>query len=312
MIMAWTAGDVSLRFALSDLTLFSYRMRLLRRRAGRNEPPLRASELTALAPLLQPDVAGAVVWSQPVAEDLPTLTRNRDRVFYVPRQYEHFYVDLTLGLDKYLQTFSARSRSTLKRKLRKFAEFSGGRCDWRSYRTSTEIAEFYALARELSSLTYQERLLGAGLPATAEYLEQIKDMGDHGEIIGYLLFHRGRPVSYLLCPIESGQSLMYAYVGFDPAYRLYSPGTVLLWLMLESLQHNGRYQIFDFTEGEAEHKRLFSTNSYRSADIFIFRRKFTVSLVVEAHRMICRLSELLGRLAARIGLKRHIKRWLRG
>ncbi len=310
--MAWTAGDVSLRFALSDVILCSYRMRLLRRRASRCEPPLRASELMALAPLLQPDVAGAVVWSQPVAEHMPALSRDRNCMFYVPRQYQHFYVDLGLGLEKYLQTFSARSRSTLKRKLRKFAEFSGGHCDWRTYRTSAEIAEFYALAREISLLTYQEKLLDSGLPRTDEYLAHIKDMADREEVAGYLLFHRGRPVSYLLCPIDDGESLIYAYVGFDPSYRLYSPGTILLWLVLESLQQSGRYKIFDFTEGEGEHKRFFSTDSYRCADIFILRRQLSSALVVALHRTTCWASEFCGRLSAGVGLKRHVKRWLRG
>ncbi len=310
--MAWTAGDVSLRFALSDLVLFSYRMRLLRRRAGRREPPLRACELPALAPLLQPDVVGAVVWSQPGAEEMPPLSRDRNCVFYVPRQYQHFYVDLSLGLDKYLQTFSARSRSTLKRKLRKFAEFGGGQCDWRAYRTSAEIAEFYALAREVSSLTYQERLLDAGLPAAENYLTDLMNRADRGEVVGYLLFHRAKPVSYLLCPIEDDESLVYAYVGFDPSYSPYSPGTVLLWLVLESLQQNGRYKIFDFTEGAGEHKRFFSTDSYLCADIFILRRQLSSFMVVGLHRTACRASELCGRLSAGLGLKRQIKRWLRG
>ena len=310
--MAWTAGDVSLRFALSDLVLFSYRMRLLRRRAARRDPPLRATGLTALAPQLRSDVSGAVVWSQPVAEEMPALSRDRNCLFYVPRQYQHFYVDLGLGLDKYLQTFSARSRSTLKRKLRKFAEYSGGQCDWRIYQTSEQIAEFYVLAREVSSLTYQERLLDAGLPSARDYLSQIRSMADREEAVGYLLFHRGRPVSYLFCPIEDGESLLYAYVGFDPSYSPYSPGTVLLWLVLESLQQSGRYKIFDFTEGAGEHKRFFSTDSYRCADIFILRRQWTSSLAVAMHWATCRASELCGRLSAIIGLKRRARRWLRG
>jgi len=161
-------------------------------------------------------------------------------------------------------------------------------------------------------LTYQEKLLDAGLPATNGYLADIKHMADSEGIIGYLLFHNGKPVSYLLCPVSDDESLVYAHVGFDPSYGSYSPGTVLLWVVLESLQQSGRYKIFDFTEGEGEHKRLFSTDSYRCADIFMLRRRLSSFMVIALHRATCRASEFCGRLSAGVGLKRHVKRWLRG
>jgi hypothetical protein len=311
MTTAWTVGAVPLKFALSDLTLFSCRLQLLRRTATMAEPPLTARELSALSVPLDRSVRGAIVWSQPIDGKLPEFVRTADYLIYVPRQYDHFYVDLTIGRDKYLQRFSARSRSTLKRKVRKFAELDGGRCHWRAYRSSAEIVEFYTLARRVSAVSYQERLLGAGLPAAAGYLNELREMADAGRVIGYLLFQGQKPVAYLLCPIESDQAVIYGHVGFDPAYRALSPGTVLLALVLEALLDSGRYRIFDFTEGEAEHKRYFSTNSYRSADIFIFRRSLPAWLITRTHWLTNRFSESLGRLFARLGLKRHIRRWLR-
>jgi hypothetical protein len=307
----WSPGDVGLRFAVSDLTLRSFTLRLLRRSAAIADPPLGASELSTLSFPDDRGFDGAVIWSQPVRERLPELMHTAKHLIYVPRQYERFYVDLTLGLEKYRHTFSGRSRSTLQRKVRKFSESSGGDGIWRTYRSKAEIVEFHSIARKISQLTYQERLLDAGLPVGDEFVDKIGRLAEGGDVLGYILFHRGHPVSYLLLPIENKETVLYAYVGFDPSYKEYSPGTVLLWLVLQELQAAATYRIFDFTEGEGEHKRLFSTNSCRSADIFVLRRNAGNLSLVYSHSIFCRTVESLGRLLSRSGFKRRIKRWLR-
>src|SRR5690606_2614194 len=83
---------------------------------------------------------------------------------FVRQSYPHHYADLGLGYEAYLASFSVKTRSSLKRKLRKLAEHSGGALDVRVYRTPAEMADFFADARAVSALTYQEKLLDAGLP----------------------------------------------------------------------------------------------------------------------------------------------------
>jgi hypothetical protein len=112
---------------------------------------------------------GILLRSHPIPEKLPRIGRARNRLRYVPSQYERRYIDLDGTFDEYLKRFSSKSRSTLRRKVRKFAKLCGGEPTWRTYRTPKEMEEFYRLAREVSRRTYQERLLDAGLPETDEF-----------------------------------------------------------------------------------------------------------------------------------------------
>jgi hypothetical protein len=74
----------------------------------------------------------------------------------------------------------------------------------------------------VSALTYQERLLDAGLPAGPEALERMRALARRDQMRGWLLFVDARPISYLYAPAE-GDTLIYAFLGYDPEFAELSP-----------------------------------------------------------------------------------------
>jgi CelD/BcsL family acetyltransferase involved in cellulose biosynthesis len=70
---------------------------------------------------------------------------------------------------------------------------------------------------------------------------------------GWLLFVDARPISYLYAPAE-GDTLIYAYLGYDPEFADLSPGTVLQLEAMRQLMDEDGFRLFDFTEGEGQHK----------------------------------------------------------
>lgn len=190
---------------------------------------------------------------------------------FVRQSYPRAYAALDTDFDAYLAGFSAKSRSTLKRKARKFVERSGGAIYLRAYRTPDEMAEFHALARTVSARTYQEQRFGAGLPDGPEALAQLRDLAARDAVRGWLLFLEGRPVSYLHAPAE-GDTLIYAHLGYDPDVADLSPGTVLQFEVMRALMAERRFRWFDFTEGDGQHKRLFATGTLDCVDLLLLRR----------------------------------------
>lgn len=207
-----------------------------------------AGEAAVLPPLEQ--AHGYLVTSLPetIALDWPGLIHVRQR--YIRR-----WTDLTIGYDAWLATLSSNARSGLKRKARKLAAAS-----IRSYHTSAELAEFHALARPLSAQTYQERLLGAGLPEAPAA----------AEARAWLMLMDERPTAYLHCTAQ-GSALRYDHVGYDPAWSTWSPGTVLHAHAMQDLFAERRFARFDFTEGDGQHKRLFATHGVPCADLLLLR-----------------------------------------
>jgi CelD/BcsL family acetyltransferase involved in cellulose biosynthesis len=225
---------------------------------------------------------------------------------FVRQRYRRSYASLDGGFDAYLSGFSAKSRSTLKRKVRKLAERSGGTLDLRCYRTPAEAEEFYWHARQVSARTYQERLLDAGLPEGEEALKAIRAEAAADAMRGWLLFLDGAPISYLYAPAD-GATLIYAHLGYDPAFAEFSPGTVLQFEAMRELMKEGRFGLFDFTEGEGQHKLQFGTGTVDCIDVLLVRRSLGNLLAGHALNGFDGAVAAAKRAVRRVGLERHTR-----
>lgn len=307
--LAWERGRVPLKFQLGDIVLAQAFLSLYRRDAELDEHPLGAGE----APEPPPDLDGAdgyVVWSHPLATRLSALSARSGRILYAPRQYKRFSIDLAGSFDEYMARFSGKTRSGLRRKLRKFAEASGGAIDWRQYRTPQELAIFFRLARTVSSKTYQERLLDLGLPVHDGFIASSLALSRQDNVRAYLLFLKDQPVSYLYCTVNA-RIVRYDYLGYDPGYSRLSPGTVLQLLALEALFAEQRFITFDFTEGEGQHKQLFSTDSRLCGDVYVFGPRLAPISLVMLHHAADRISAGTAAILDRLHLRSPFRRFLR-
>lgn len=252
--------------------------------------------------------------SRPILTELPRFSLKPHVIRYIPRQYHRYYIDLTTTKEQYLEKFSAKSRSTLKRKLRKFSEYCHGEIDWREYKTPADMEIFHPLARQVSKQTYQERMLDAGLPEDASFVQQMQALARQDSVRAYLLFYQNTPIAYLYCPAING-ILIYQYLGYIPTMAEWSPGTILQWITLEKLFQEGRFKIFDFTEGPGKgtggHKEFFATGSVLCADIYFLKRTVTNVLTVFLHANIDALSSQIGAGLNHLGLKTKIKNFIR-
>lgn len=245
--------------------------------------------------------------SHPVEQKLSRIKIAQGCIRYVPQGYKRFYIVMDGSFDEYLGKFSSKSRSTLKRKVRKFEEFCGGALECREFREKEEMATFHELAREVSRKTYQERLLDSGLPSKEAFADEVSGAA---RCRAYILCHQGRPIAYMYCPEKRG-AVLYDHVGYDPDYHEWSPGTVLLYAALKSLFAEGSFRIFDFTEGEGAHKEFFGNREASCADIFYFRFTPGAVLLVGTHALSRSMSAAVVVMLRKLGVKDRIKRMLR-
>jgi CelD/BcsL family acetyltransferase involved in cellulose biosynthesis len=256
---------IALPFRIGARTVWQVRRRLLRITVPLERA--RTGEVPALPPS---DGDGYIVASLPAAAQAALLADHPRLRAFVRQRYRRFYAELDRGFDDWLATLSAKSRSTLKRKVRKLVQRSGGTLDLRCYRTAAEAGEFYRHARAVSALTYQERLLRAGLPEGEAARAAMAERASRDAMRGWILFLGGRPIAYLYAPAE-GAALIYAHLGYDPDFADLSPGSVLQYEAMRHLMEEGRFRLFDFTEGEGQHKRLFSTGEVECVDLLLLK-----------------------------------------
>lgn len=306
----WQFRTVAFKFQLSDWTLFSASVPLQVRAVRILDQELSVSAPTPPSDELMPGSQGFLIRGLPVGAPLPVIGRAGNFLCYVPLQYQHCYIDLGQSFESYQKKFSSKTRSTLNRKIRKFAEHCGGTISWKTYKAPDEMREFFRHARTVSKLTYQERLLDAGIPDSEEFIAQAETLAAQQNLRAYILFDGGRPVSYLYCPVEEGV-LIYAYLGYDPDYMPMSVGTVLQWLAIEQLFNEGSFRYFDFTEGQSSHKLLFATHQQQCANVFLVRDTLRNVMLIKSHMLMDRFSNRIGATLDRFGVKEKVRRLLR-
>jgi hypothetical protein len=312
--MSNSIETVELKFRMGEITFWTARLRLevIKKHFTEYKAPYLNTEDPGDS--INNKAEGIFFRSRPISTHLPRFTLKPHVIRYIPRQYHRYYIDLTSTQEQYLEKFSSKSRSTLKRKLRKFSEYCHGEIDWREYKTPADMEVFYPLARQVSKQTYQERVLAAGLPEDESFVQQMQTLAQQDSVRAYLLFHQDMPIAYLYCPAVNS-ILIYQYLGYIPAMAEWSPGTILQWIALEKLFHEDRFKMFDFTEGPGKgtggHKEFFATGSVRCADIYFMKKTLGNLVTVFLHAYTDSLSAQIGAGLDRLGLKTKIKNIMR-
>ncbi|MCJ8155799.1 GNAT family N-acetyltransferase [Sphingomonas sp. LaA6.9] len=265
------AALLPLRFTIGARTLFTVRRRLVRVGCTLDDA---LAEAPPRLPVCEGE--GYLVTSMPERHLDAVRAAFSGEIALVRQRYSRRFAALSGDFEAYFAGLSSNTRSALRRKAKKLA--AAARIEVIGYRTPDEIAAFHALALPLSRKTYQDRLLGAGLPVDASDMLE-RAAGDR--VRAWLLFADGRPIAYLHTPAE-GDTLIYAHLGYDPEWADYSPGAVLQCEAMKAIFAEGRFARFDFTEGDGQHKRQFATDAVACVDLLLLRPGVGNRLLVAA------------------------------
>lgn len=299
-----------IKIQLGDKTLLAPQLLLQVREAGLDDEELPVADPVAPTDPLPVESQGFLIRSLRIAGPQPVLRRQGPYLCYVPAQYPRYYIDMQQSFSEYKSKFSSKTRSTLTRKVRKYAEYCGGSISWKVYKCPGEMTEFFRLARIVSRISYQERLFDEGLPDSEEFRRGVEQLAGEDRVRGFILFYQDKPISYLYCPVINGV-LIYAFLGYDPSYMNFSVGTVLQWLALEYLFEERKFRFFDFTEGQSEHKKLFATHNIQCANVFFLRNNIQNRLLLHSQWTVDYISNAIGDKLDELGLKPKLKKMMR-
>jgi Acetyltransferase (GNAT) domain/PilZ domain len=236
------------------------------------------------------------------------LIRRQFAYYQSGPQKQHLLIRLEGSFESYINRFPAKTRKNRLREVRHLRE----KGDLRLIRT-TKISEVNALV-EAAHKIYQNswqfcrdghELIGRDLNAVSDELR--------------FLAHRRWLRSYIL---KSGDSLcafvlghqyggrFYAYAaGFDLAWRSYSVGTVIQFLILEDLFKENPPQLYDFGTPVLS-KDYLANVSYPVADVWLFRRRPYARLAGSIFRERNAVSRRLATALDWLGLKSRVRRLL--
>lgn len=186
---------------------------------------------------------------------------------YVQEEANHRLLRLPATFDGFMANRSQKHRYWLKRLHRVLdREFNK---QWRiqRYCLPIESRKFVEDADSVARMTYQRRL-GTGFRWDKEAELRVDLDAQRGRLRGYVLFIKDEPKAFWYCSVYN-HTLYLEATAYDPDYRSYELGTILLMKVFED--HCGTdIEIVDFGLGDADYKKRFCSDSFKEKSVFLF------------------------------------------
>jgi CelD/BcsL family acetyltransferase involved in cellulose biosynthesis len=249
-------------------------------------------------PMAQAAVLGCralVVSAMPVGKSFATMCFDRGALRYAARYGDRYVIDLQGSFAEYLSKFSRKSRHELKRTVRRFGEERSGTAHIVEYRTPSEISAFREIAIRISHRSYKVQT-GLGFDESESFARRLESDASRGMVRGFVLMLNDEPAPYGFCRIEH-DVIVYKHNGYDEQFARRSPGTVLFYLMIETLFREGKFRLLDFDGMEYyAYKEFFATRAINCARVFWFQPRLPEIFLFTTHWIfsaVWRLGSLL-------------------
>lgn len=255
------------------------------------QPELHISLRKAVAMGCQGVVNSAV----PVGRRFATIRFEHGALRYAARYGDRYVVDLAGSFAEYIKKFSKKSRGNLQRTVKKVVGANGGSADIRECKTPSEMMSFRDIAISISHQSYKTEI-GRGFQEDDGFARQLEIEAGAGGVRGYVLMIDGEAAAYAFCRIDH-DVIVYKHIGYGDQFAQYSPGTALLYLMLERLFNEREFRLLDFEGTEYyAYKEFFSTRAIRCARVVWFRPTIRNVALVTAHWTLTATWRLAGGL----------------
>lgn len=298
----WEERSEILEFAFGPFSLGKVSFRAL---SLASNPFIVGSELRVpIAETAAKGCLGVVNHAVFIGKNFPTFCFDHQVLRYAPRYGERYVVDLDRPFTEYLNKFSAKSRNTLKRKVKKVNHTNRQVSTIQEYRTPSEIKAFRDIAITISHRSYK-RELGWGFREDRGFARQLEADASVDLVRGYVLSVDDEPAAYVFCRIDH-DVIVYKHLAHDERFTQRSPGTVLLYLMLERLCTQSEFRLLDFDGLERYgYKEFFATRAVRCARVVWFRPTIRSIAIFGAHFVLMSLWRFASALRHCLERKRH-------
>ena len=165
------------------------------------------------------------------------------------------------------QGLSHKHRQAMRRTARKFASEYGESLQTTAYLAEGDVQQLIEEAEKVARKTYQ-RYLGVGFSPSEIITGRLLIAAKRNFLRAYILSVSSEPCAFVIGMIYEGVFHL-EYVGYDPAFADYSPGTLLITKVMEQLCAE-RVKEYDFGFGTEQYKERFGNRKIHETRIHIF------------------------------------------
>lgn len=237
----------------------------------------------------------------------PFLCRDR-----IGRAQLHFSATLPKTMDEFYHRFSSKVRKNRKWEAKKIAADFSNDVQLKCFQEPAHVDSLAEIAEQIAGTSYQ-RGIGVGFFDTLEQRARLHQKAEKGCLCAHVLYLGGKACAFWIGDINDGV-FGSDYLGFDPAYAKYSPGTYLILRVIESFcsEFPRRIERIDFGIGAAQYKELLSDEVCNEIEVYVFAPSFKGVIFNLIKTMTTGTDNTLKRTLKRAGLLQKIKKAWRG
>lgn len=220
---------------------------------------------------------------------------------------KHWLLSLPQCWDDFIGKHSRKHRYWLRRLPKVLDRDFNGYWGIKIYSSPYGVKEFIDAAEMVAAKTYH-RSLGVGFRCDNEFLSRIQIDATRGRLRGYVLFIKNKPKAFWYCFVY-GKVLYLVATGYDPVYRPYELGTILLLKVFED--HCGtKCDWVDFGLGDADYKRRFASESFFEKSVKLFAKSFRGYNLYILNNINIYVNQFAKKLISQMKISQYVKtRW---
>lgn len=189
---------------------------------------------------------------------------------HFPVSYKHWMIDFPQTPEEGIYTALSREhRSSQKEEIRKSKKFKSAFPDLElvRFKGNDGLEKLLSDAETVAATTYQ-RGLGVGFSNDLLIRSLLTLEAEKGWLRGHVLYAGGRPCAFEIGCLYNGVFLG-EYLGHDPAFSKYAPGTYILTQVIEGLDQE-KVTAIDWGIGDASYKRRFGNKCWNESTIYLY------------------------------------------
>lgn len=219
-------------------------------------------------------------------------TFSRDRF---PLLQGHELMHVPDSIERVWSRMSGARKKHLRASHRKLQAHPAGPLRIVCYRAPGDLDRLFHDAEQIAAKTYQ-RGMHVGFADTPVIRRRLALAAHKGWLRANLLYLGERPVTFWIGMLYQG-TFVSEYMGYDPEFRGYGPGMVLVMQVIEQFcgrANQEQINMIDFGIGDAEYKALLGTDRWLEANALILSPSLK-GFSLKCMRVTTRLLDLFAR-----------------
>jgi hypothetical protein len=192
------------------------------------------------------------------------------------------YLALPATFEAYMQDLKRKRRYNLKRQVRVLSEAFSGRVSLACITEPADIPMLIQRVTQVAQKSWKAIELDTVTPDMVSKPGMLAEIAANGLLRAYLLSVNDEPCAYVLGYQFNG-IYHYSDIGYDDSLAKYSPGNVLLLLVIQDLIEVAGAKSMNFGVADAEYKRVFANRHLRDASLLLLRQGMMNSLKRQLH-----------------------------